>query len=412
MHGSATVYNANPDRAGRKQVVKPEYRIRVSTNFLYLDYNATTPLRPGVWEAMRPALEAFGNPASAHTVGRKARQLLETAREQVAARLGAQPEEVTFTSGATEANNLALFGLIGPTPCQMLASPLEHPCILEPLRILAQRGHTVDWLPVTPRGQVEPAAVLARITDDTRLVCLMLANHETGAIQPVRTIARALPQTVFLHCDAAQAVGKIPVHFPDLGVTTLSVSAHKFGGPKGVGVLLTRAGVKLHPLLFGGHQQGGRRPGTEPVALVLGLAQALELACADREADAEKLQRLRSRFLEQLLAAVPPVVPNSPAPGDPDGLPGTLNLSFPGCRSDLLLMRCDLAGVACSTGSACSSGSLLPSPVLQAMQVPESVLRSAIRFSFGPSLSEIDIDEAAQRIISCVRSLRESSNSR
>lgn len=383
----------------------------MSRSSLYLDSNATTPLRPEAWEAMRPALEAFGNPASAHHAGRKARQLLEAAREQVADHLGASPEEVTFTSGATEANNLALFGLAGTPPGSILAAGIEHPCILEPLRQLARKDFTIDWLPVTPRGQVEQSAIRARITDNTRFICLMLANHETGAIQPVRHVAKTLPKTIFLHCDAAQAVGKISVDFHDLGVTTLSASAHKFGGPKGIGLLLTRTGVKLQPLLFGGHQQGGRRPGTESVAQALGLARALELAVAEREASQTQLHQLRARLLEQLQAAVSPVVLNSPAPGDVDGLPGTLNLSFPGCRSDVLLMRLDLAGIACSTGSACSSGSLLPSPVLQAMGVPDAILRSAIRFSLGPMLSPADIDEAAQRIAACVNDLRKSSNS-
>jgi cysteine desulfurase len=435
---------------------------------IYLDHNATTPLLPEAWEAMRPVMaEAFGNPSSAHHAGRKARQFLEDARERVAVLLGAHPDEVVFTSGATEANNLAVFGLLdfpsaplggegagvrgrahkdaphpGPLPQgerrkdsgHLLAAPIEHPCVVEPLKQLAGRGFDLEWLPVTSRGHVEPTAVLGRVRADTRLVCLMLANHETGALQPVRQVARSLPGDVPLHCDAAQAVGKVPVDFRDLGAATLTASAHKFCGPKGVGLLLLRRGVKLRPLLHGGHQQRGHRPGTEPVALAVGLAVALEHAVREIDANRAKLDGLRRRLLEKLQALLtgkegergecteyavrstqcpapdgesrPVFVVNGPAPGEPDGLPTTLNVSFPGCRAELLLARLDLAGVACSTGSACSSGSLLPSPVLRAMGVPDDLLRSAIRFSLGPTLTESDIDEAAVRIAECVAGTR------
>jgi cysteine desulfurase len=226
----------------------------------------------------------------------------------------------------------------------------------------------------------------------------MLANHETGALQPVREIAASLPPGVPFHCDAAQAVGKVPVNFRELGVTALTASAHKFRGPKGVGVLLLKRGTPLRPLLFGGHQQHGRRPGTEPVPLAVGMAVALQHAGRHMDANRSHLEAIRSRFWAKLQHVAAPVVLNGPEIGSPDALPTTLNVSFPGCRADLLLMALDLAGVACSTGSACSSGSLLPSPVLQAMGVPEEVLRSAIRFSFGPDTPTADIDDAADRI--------------
>jgi cysteine desulfurase len=234
----------------------------------------------------------------------------------------------------------------------------------------------------------------------------MLANHETGAVQPVPTIVAALPPAVRFHCDAAQAVGKIPVNFRELGVSTLSVSAHKFGGPKGIGALLVRRGVKLAPQMFGGHQQKGRRPGTEPVALAVGMAVALEHAVKHLEANRSQLETLRARLWTGLQSHCAPVVLNGPAMGAHDVVPTTLNVSFPGCRADVLLMALDLAGVACSTGSACSSGSLLPSPVLQAMNVPDDVLRSAIRFSLSPRQSVADIDDALQRIAACVQRVR------
>ncbi len=234
----------------------------------------------------------------------------------------------------------------------------------------------------------------------------MLANHETGAVQPVREIALALPKGSRLHCDAVQAVGKMPVNFRELGATTLTASAHKFGGPKGVGVLLAKRGTSLTPLTYGGHQQQGRRPGTEPVALAVGMAVALELATRNMAANRAKLESHRARLWTTLERTCPPVVLNGPEIGAPDVVPTTLNVSFPGCRSDLLLMSLDLAGVACATGSACSSGSLLPSPVLRAMGVSDEVLKSALRFSFSPAQTSEEIDDAAARIAKCVSATR------
>ncbi|MBM3979630.1 MAG: cysteine desulfurase [Planctomycetes bacterium] len=368
---------------------------------IYLDHNATTPLLPGVWEAMSAAPP--GNPSSAHAAGRAARRALDDARERVAALLGAQPDEVTFTSGATEANNLAIFGftsLAKPQAAVAFASHIEHPCVIEPLRQLEARGAKVEWLAADARGVVRGSPSAAS------LFCLMLANHETGAVQPVRDVARTLPPGAHLHCDAVQAVGKIPVSFRDLGATTLSLSAHKFGGPKGVGALLVRRGTALAPLTFGGHQQQGRRPGTEPVALVAGTAAALELAARDLEANRAKAEHLRARFWAALERTCAPVVLNGPEIGAADVIPTTLNVSFPGCRADLLLMALDLAGVACSTGSACSSGSLLPSPVLRAMGVSDERLRSALRFSFAPTQPPEEPDEAARRVAECVARVR------
>jgi cysteine desulfurase len=221
------------------------------------------------------------------------------------------------------------------------------------------------------------------------LVTIQLVNHETGAIQS----AIRNPQSAF-HTDAAQAVGKIPVDFRALGVTALTISGHKFGGPPGVGALLLKSGTKLRPLLFGGHQQQGRRPGTEPVALAAGMAAALETAIRDLAANQTHVIRLRHRFLERLQATASPIVVNSPA----DGIPHILNVSFPGCPADRLLIALDLAGVACSTGSACSSGSLLPSPVLRATRVPDEVLRSAMRFSFAASNTMAEVEAAAERV--------------
>jgi cysteine desulfurase len=371
-----------------------------------LDANATTPLDPRALEAMLPywASPSPGNPSSAHTAGRRARQALEDSRERIAALLHAEPSEVVFTSGATEANNLAIFGLLGREPqlppANILATPIEHSCVVEPLRHLEKLGHSVHWLGVNELGIARQADFLAAATLETRLAVLMLANHETGALQPVRHVAKTLPKRIALHCDAAQAVGKIPVDFQDLGVATLSASAHKFHGPRGVGFLLVRKGIRLAPQFFGGHQQQGRRPGTEPVALIVGMAEALQQSVLRRAQTGEHLRALKLRLLNHL--ADLPIVVNGPDPQSDEVLPGTLNLSFLGQRSEVLLMKLDLLGVACSTGSACSSGSLLTSPVIQAMHVSPERQESAMRLSFNPTLTEAEIDEAAQIIRTAV----------
>jgi cysteine desulfurase len=383
---------------------------------IYLDHAATTPLSLAARTAMLAA-DTFGNPSSAHAAGRQARRLLDDARDRVAALLGAQPPEVIFTSGATEANNLAVLGLgsgergasapwwsdaqagSGPPLAVALSSHLEHPCVVEPLRHLERLGVGVGWLPVSPAGVVEPETLLARLTPHTRFVSLMLANHETGAVQPVRRVVESLPKGVLVHTDAAQAVGKLPVNFRDLGVSALTASAHKFGGPVGAGVLLLKSGTPLAPRAFGGHQQRGHRSGTESVMLGVGLAAALEVAVTELAANTDKVLSLRTAFLAKL-AGVEHVVN-----GSGKHLPHILNVSFPGRRSEVLLMALDLAGVACSTGSACSSGSLLASPVLEAMGVPPEVLASAMRFSFSPVQRVAEVEDAGERVAGCVRRL-------
>jgi cysteine desulfurase len=370
-------------------------------NAIYLDNNSSTPMLPAVWEAMQPYLyERPGNPASSHRFGRQARQALENARERLADLLDAYPDEVVFTSGATEANNLAIFGMAG-TPGIVVTTAIEHPSVLEPIRQLAERGFTIAQLPVTTLGSVAAEATIPR--DGIRLVAVMLANHETGAVQPIEALARALDGKAPFHCDAAAAAGKLAISFHKLGVSTLTLSAHKFHGPKGIGALLLRRDMKLRPLHFGGHQQYGKRPGTEPVPLAVGMARALEWSLQNLTTHRAVLVDFRRRFLAYLREHAAPVIVNGP---EDDDLPHALNLSFPGCNADTLLMNLDLADVACSTGSACSSGSLLPSPVLAAMGKSGDTLRSAMRFSFSPLLSAEEIDEGARRITQCVKKLR------
>ena len=367
-----------------------------------LDNNATTPLLPEVWEAMRPyELEHAGNPASSHGLGRRARRALEEARETVASLLDARPDEVLFTSGATEANNLAIFGLVGRAPGAIVSSAIEHPCVTEPIQQLGRHGFTYVPLPVDRQGMVQPLA--NGWPQDCRLACVMLANHETGTVQPVQRLAASLDPATPFHCDAAAAAGKMPISFRQLGVASLALSAHKFHGPKGIGALLVRHDAKLQPQLFGGHQQHGKRPGTEPVALAVGLAVALKFAAERWDHVHQPMLQLRRQFLELLRAGADPVVLNGP---EESGLASTINVSFPGCAADALLMNLDLAGVACSTGSACSSGSLLPSPVIRAMGVTDEILRSALRFSLSRLTTALEVEEAARRIIKSVSKLR------
>lgn len=394
------------------------------TQRIYLDNFASTPTLPEVGEAMLPFLTGLaGNASSAHQEGRRERRALEDSREMLAGLLNAQPEEVIFTSGATEANNLAMFGF-APEPSEhLIASPIEHPCVTEPIQRLTERGICVSLLPVDETGVVQVDALESLLEPETRLISVMLVNHETGAIQPIAQIQKMIAEwemqkraarfTSFMeqrchfHCDAVQAVGKIPVRFHELGVTSLSISAHKFHGPKGIGALLVKKGMRLKPMLWGGHQQQGNRPGTEPVASIVGMVKALELAEAQREQRWNHVLQLRERFLAGLRANLGEVIINGPETGTEAGagLPHVMNVSFPGLQADALLMSLDLAGVACSTGSACSSGSLLPSPVLKAMNVSPERLTSALRFSLSALLSESDIDHAVDRIVQVVQRL-------
>jgi cysteine desulfurase len=373
---------------------------------IYLDHNATTPLDPEVLEAMRPHWLSGGNPESRHSFGRSARRTLERSRESIARNLGAFPDEVVFTSGGTEANNLAVFGLTREDSGRghVLSSPIEHPAVAEAVGRLELEGFVVDRPAVDAEGRADAEAMAEAIQPDTRLATLMLANNETGAIQPVAELARlAERRGVPVHTDAVQAVGRIPVDFHALGVATLAASAHKFHGPGGSGLLLVRKGIKLAPRLFGGGQQGGRRPGTPSVALAVGLAKALEIWRAEADDRTARWSRLIARLESGLIAALGPdrVVVNGPR--DPlDRLPQTLNVGFPGLDGDALLMQLDLAGVAVSLGSACASGASEPSPTLLAMRVPDDRLRSSVRFSLGASTTEAEVDQTLARVIAVV----------
>jgi cysteine desulfurase len=375
---------------------------------IYLDHNATTPLDPAVLESMRPWFLTGGNAESQHTWGRLARQAWESAKEKVASILGADPGEVIFTSGGTEANNLAIFGLAGAeqSPGHVITSSIEHPAIVEPIARLEAAGFIVESLPVSRDGIVDVSSAGSLFRPDTRFVTLMLANNETGAIQPVGSLAsHAAEHGIAVHTDAVQAVGRIPVHFHDLGVTSLAASAHKYHGPVGVGLLLVRNGFKLGSRLFGGGQQQGRRPGTIPVPLVVGLAAALENWHNEAAARIKRWTHLRNRLEMGLTTALGPkrVVRNGPARAA-ERLPQTVNLGFTGLDGGVLFMQLDLVGVAVSLGAACASGSARPSRTLLAMRVPDGRLRSSVRFSFGVTTTEAEIEEAIARVCQVVQS--------
>ncbi len=372
---------------------------------IYLDHNATTPPDPAVIVAMEVAwTEAFGNPGSRHSAGRRARRALEEARELVASILGAKPSEVVFTSGGTEANNTAILGLTQGRSGAIALPQGEHPSVEMAVRRLESGGWSRVMLPLDERGVVRPESWAVIDWSELRLVTLLLAHNETGVIQPVGELARLCTQhQVPLHLDAVQAVGKIDVDFHALGATTLSLAAHKFHGPRGIGALLIREGTHLGPLLFGGHQEREHRAGTEPVALAVGLAKALELWHADRQRIREHLTSLRDRFSTQLIEACSPVVIHG---AGAERLPNTLNVAFPGCDGEALLVAFDLAGVCCSMGSACASGSSEPAPILLAMGCSRETALSSLRFSVGRENTVEEIDEAARRIVSVVHRMR------
>ena len=378
---------------------------------IYLDHNATSPILPEVAEGMREAALRYpGNPESQHSVGRQARQVLEDAREAIGRMLGARldgmtADRVIFTSGGTEANNLAFTGITqGFAPGRIVVADIEHPCVLESALHLQQDGWEVVRVAAEQYGMISLDQFTEALGADTRFTSLMLANNETGVLQPVMKIAEwCTERNILFHTDASQAVGRIPVHFADLGVAALCCSAHKFHGPLGIGVLLLRHDVPLMPALLGGHQQAALRPGTECVALAVGMRIALEIWNRDAEERMQRWGRLRDQFEQLVLESIPEAqVIGSTCPR----LPNTSNISFVGFDRQALVMALDMEGVACSTGSACASGSSEPSPTLLGMGLDLAIIEGSLRFSLGALTTTADIQQAAQRILSVCKRLR------
>lgn len=369
-----------------------------------LDHNATTRPLPEVVETIaREMRDTYANPGSQHQLGRAARRVLEASRETIAGILDAQPDEICFTSGGTESTNLALLGLARGQGT-ILTGPGEHLATRETAGALAQRGWKWGEFRVDSAGRLLDAEALLEAEPATRLVSCVLAHNETGVIQELGPlVARCNAIGVPTHLDAVQAVGKIPVSFRKLGATALSFAAHKFHGPRGVGGLIVRRGVRLGPLHFGGHQEEGRRPGTEAVPLIAGMAQALSLWHASA-LERARMMAARRDFLESELAReCPPVEIHGAAA---KRLPNTASIAFPGLEGEALLVALDLAGVACSLGSTCASGSADPAPILLAMGVPRERALATIRLSVGWETTEAEIREATRRIVEVVRGLR------
>src|SRR5262245_23626758 len=376
---------------------------------IYFDHNATTPVDPTVAKAIVTALEEdFGNASSVHHFGQRAKAVLDDARSSVATLIGAEPSEVVFTSGGTEADNFAIRGVadaLEPTGRKhLIASSIEHEAVLNTFKALARRGWKTTLLPVDATGIVKPEALAEALTAETALVSVMHANNEIGTVQPIAELARlAWSRGVLFHTDAVQSVGKIPVDVTALGVDLLSLSGHKFNGPKGCGALWIKRGTRIAATMTGGKHERNRRAGTENVPALAGLGVAARLAEAKREAEGRRLAGLRDRLEQEVLARVPGTAVNGAR--DPR-VPNTTNISFEGVEAESLLIALDLEGVAVSTGSACSSGTLEPSHVLKAMGLPTHRTQNSIRISLGAGNSDADVDYFLEKIPGVVEKLR------
>jgi cysteine desulfurase len=387
-------------------------------NRVYLDFNATTPVEPEVLDAMLPYFSAeFANAASIHTPGQRARAAVETAREQVAALIGARPQEIVFTSGGTESDNHAIFGVVGqaflPVPSSrdansvphIITTAIEHEAVLNACQALEKEGVRVTYLPTNRDGQIDLDELRRAIRPETILITVMHANNELGTVQPLEEIGRiAKAADVYFHTDAVQSAGKIPIDVNALQVDLLSLSGHKLYAPKGIGALYVRGGTRLRQLLYGGHHQRGFRPGTENVAAIVGLGKAAEIARHSLAEDARRTSSLRDRLQQGLLQNVPQSRVNA---GAAPRTPNTTNLVFPGLEGEALLIALDLRGLACSTGAACSSGAVEPSHVLTAIGLPPEEARASLRFSLGRHTTPADIDFALNAVPAAVAQLRE-----
>jgi cysteine desulfurase len=369
---------------------------------IYLDYNATTPVDPAVFDAMLPFLRSeFGNPSSAHALGQTAHAAVETARGHLAALIGAQPDEIVFTGGGSEASNHAIKGTCfatgaAPSDVHIVISAVEHPATAKPVEWLGRLGAGITVVAADCFGLIDPDAVRAALTPRTRLVSVMHSNNEVGTLQPIREIvAICRPRGVLVHTDCAQSLGKVPVSVTELGVDLLTVAGHKLYTPKGIGALFVRRGVTLAALVHGAGHERGRRAGTENVPYIVGLGRAAEIANRVLPAETDRLRALRDRLHAALLGALGDRLTLN---GHPERrLPNTLNVNFVGCVGAELLAR--VPGVAASTGSACHEGNVRLSPVLAAMGVPPEIGRGAVRLSVGRFTTEEEVDRAAEMLI-------------
>ena len=388
---------------------------------VYLDHAATTPMLPEALAVMTEELGQLGNPSSLHNAGRRARRVVEESREQIAEVFGARPSEVIFTSGGTEADNLAVKGLYWArraagtgrsriVPHRVLATAIEHHAVLDSVHWLASHeGAQEHWLPVDETGVLHPAALAQAIGDDPEavaLVTVMWANNEVGSVQPIAELAAlAREHGIPFHTDAVQAAGQLPVDFAAIGADAMTITGHKFGGPVGAGALLLARGVQPVPVLHGGGQESEVRSGTLDAPAIRAFAVAAAVMASRRDEEAARLAKLRDDLIAQVLAAVPDAILNGP-PAGPDRLPGNAHFSFPGCEGDALLMLLDAKGIACSTGSACTAGVAQPSHVLLAMGADEARSRGSLRFSLGHTSTQDDVDALGAAIGEAVQRAR------
>jgi cysteine desulfurase len=375
---------------------------------VYLDNNATTPLLPEVLEAMLPYYgEHFGNASSIHHHGQETRGAVERARESVAALLGCRASEIVFTSGGTEADNLAIFGITRAGD-HIISSTIEHHAVLNACKNLAAKGYEVTYIPVDARGLVDPADIKRAIRQNTKLISIMLANNETGVVQPIAEIAKIAGEAgVYFHTDAVQAAGKIPLDVTQIGCNLATISGHKFHGPQGVGALYVRKGTRLDPMLYGGSHERSRRAGTENVPGIVGLGKAAQLAMAGLEKGSDATMTMtievaRDRIEKELLQIEAAGLNGEGAPR----VPNTTNIYFDGIDGEALVIALDLKGLAVSTGAACSSGAIEPSHVLTAMGLHQDRAKASIRFSLGKQNTQADIDFALSIIPETVARLR------
>jgi cysteine desulfurase len=376
---------------------------------IYLDNNATTAVDPAVLDAMLPYFSGdFGNASSIHTFGQRARAAVETARDQVAALLNARSQEIVFTSGGTESDNHAIFGIVAASSApgkHAITTTIEHEAGLNACQALEKQGVAVTYLRVSRDGLIDLDELRKAIRPETLLITVMHANNELGTVQPLEEIGRiAREADVYFHTDAVQSVGKIPVDVKALQLDLLSLSGHKLYAPKGIGALYIKSGTRLRQFLFGGHHQRGFRPGTENVPGIIGLGKAAELARVWLEQDGSRIAALRDKLEQGLLARVPDSHANAfSAPRTPN----TSNITFPGIEGEALIISLDLKGLACSTGAACSSGAVEPSHVLTAIGLPAAEARASIRFSLGRHTTEAEIDAALEVVPASLSQLRE-----
>ena len=374
---------------------------------IYLDNSATTPLSKEVLAAMTPYLTGnFGNPDSLHSYGRSAVKAVDEARDLIAECLHAKSNEIYFTSGATESDNWALKGTLAASKKgkHALVSSIEHPALIKPANYLKTRGYDIDFIPVDKRGIIDVDFLKRSVRGDTVIVCCMTANNEIGTIQPVDEVVKAAKSVgAYAMTDAVQAVGALDISVDKTGVDMLSLSSHKFYGPKGVGLLYVKTGVKIDPLVEGGEQERKKRGGTTNVAGVVGMSVALKRAIDDRETNSAKILALRERFVDEVLSGISGVKLN----GDREKrLPLNADFSFEGVNGEALLYNLDLAGIAASNGSACSSGTVEPSHVLSAIGLSAKEASSSVRFTFGKNNTAEEVDFAAKTLKTCVERLR------